>query len=132
MQVEAPPSAAGASSTQMDSPGVPTEEPEEPEEPWARLIGMGPTSGFGIVDLTARLVEFGNASKNNAAHIRFDDPRIRRVLPSGAPSTRTHTVPLQHVSQPTARVAAPPSPHCAAATIAASSSTARAWRTSST
>lgn len=52
-------------------------EAESSDEPWARLIGMGPTCSVGVIELTARVVNFGNASKNAQAHIRFDDPRVR-------------------------------------------------------
>ncbi len=69
-----------APQTQVDD-DVGSPPTEEPEEPWARLIGMGPTSSFGIVDLNPRVVEFGKVAKNSSAHIKFDDPRVRQGGP---------------------------------------------------
>ena len=68
--------------TQMDAtapttPPVETPPAAEPGKPWARLVGVGPTAGFGVVDLHEKQVIFGNARKNSDAPVRVDDPRIR-------------------------------------------------------
>jgi pSer/pThr/pTyr-binding forkhead associated (FHA) protein len=62
--------------TQADEPDAGTLAEEEFSEPWARLIGMGPTSSFGIVDLNQRVILFGKVAKNSNAHIKFNDPRV--------------------------------------------------------
>ena len=53
---------------------------QETAKPWARLIGMGPTTAVGVIEIFERLVVFGNAAKNSKAHVRFDDARIRLAL----------------------------------------------------
>ena len=62
--------------TQADEPDAGTLAEEEFSEPWARLIGMGPTSSFGIVDLNQRVILFGKVATNSNAHIKFNDPRV--------------------------------------------------------
>lgn len=95
--------------TQADEDG----EPDGGEgEPWACLIGVGPTSTIGVIKLYDPCVEFGNATKNQAAQIRIHDPRIRRVCGCMA---RMHFLPpftrVPHLGAPaTCTPAAPSSP----------------------
>ena len=67
--------------TQRDAP-TPESTPQLalPEGPWARLVGLGPTASFGILDLRERQVVIGKFNpKNQDEGIRIADPRISKV-----------------------------------------------------